>query len=128
MLNINRPLYDYIIKNLGAYWQPHQEQVELNLNNSCEDNQWYLGTYFPRSFKESYTIFNDIYKALQEYGFCNYSTLNILDIGTGTGGQIFGLLQSIEENITSPLNINIYSVDGNHDSMDIQGNIFNNYI
>ena len=48
MLDINKQLYYYLIKELGAYYEQHTNEVKSNLNNSPEDNKWYLGTYFPK--------------------------------------------------------------------------------
>ncbi len=128
MINLNRPLYDYIIKNLGAYCKPDKEKAKSNLENTPEENKQYLGTYSPKSFKESYVIFSDIFTVLKEYGFFNFKDeINILDLGSGTGAQMFGLLQVLEEKINSQLNINIYSIDGNMNALEIQHKIFSNF-
>lgn len=34
MINLNRPLYDYIIKNLGAYCKSDKEKAKSNLENT----------------------------------------------------------------------------------------------
>lgn len=128
MLNINKQLYDYLINNLGAYYEQNTERVQSNINNTPDDNKWYLGTYFPKSFKESYIIFNDIITEMQKYDYFNFKDeINILDLGSGTGGQIFGFIQALHDNIDNNLTINIYSVDGNKNSLNIQKNIFDNY-
>ena len=57
MINLNRPLYDYIVKNLGAYWHKRTWDAVSNLHNDEKENQGYLGTYFIRSYIESYHIF-----------------------------------------------------------------------
>ena len=54
-----------------------------------------------------------------------HKNLNILDLGSGTGGQLFALLQIIEEEVNTPLNINIFSIDGNQNALDIQKQIYN---
>ena len=53
MINLNRPLYDYIVKNLGAYWHKRTWDAVSNLHNDEKENQGYLGTYFIRSYIES---------------------------------------------------------------------------
>lgn len=52
------------------------------------------------------------------------NAINILDIGSGTGGQLFGLLQAIQEKL-KPKVVRIFSVDGNKDALYIQKNIYN---
>ena len=32
MINLNRPLYDYIVKNLGAYWHKRTWDAVSNLH------------------------------------------------------------------------------------------------
>lgn len=86
MYNINFPLYKYILEELHATYHEEYFDVQYNLQNDEEKNKKYLGTYFPRSFKESYTIFEDIFTVLIDYGFFQNDTLNILDFGSGTGG------------------------------------------
>lgn len=127
MLDINKQLYYYLIKELGAYYEQHTNEVKSNLNNSPEDNKWYLGTYFPKSFKESYTIFSDILQFFNNYDIFNNNEINILDLGSGTGGQLFGLLHVLSNKINRNLKINIYSIDGNENALEIQKNIFKNY-
>lgn len=126
MLNINKELYNYLINDLGAYFEQHQDEVRSNVDNTEKENKWYLGTYFPKTYKESYEIFRDILVVMNKYGFFDdKEEINILDIGSGTGGEIFGMLQSFEENISKSLIINIYSVDGNENALEIQGRIYN---
>lgn len=128
MLTINNKLYEFIINDLGGFYEQNQEKVKSNINNNSDDNKWYLGTYFPKSFKESYVLFSDIYSAINKYGFLNNKReINILDIGSGTGGEIYGILQVLEEQVDSKLIINIYSVDGNENALQLQENIYHNY-
>lgn len=128
MLKINNNLYHYLIHKLGAYYELNTEKVQSNIHNTPDDNKWYLGTYFPRSFKESYIIFRDIITELKKYNYFDLkSDINILDLGSGTGGQIFGFLHALHDNIDNDLTIHIYSIDGNQNALDIQKNIFDNY-
>ena len=51
----------------------------------------YLGTYFPRSYAESYCIFSEYFKS-NNSDFADKEELSIFDFGSGTGGEIIGLL------------------------------------
>lgn len=123
MYKINKNLYDYIHETLGAKYKPDPEGVISNLGNDRNKNLRYLGTYFPRSFVESYKIFCNMFDCFSSYHFTLGDTINILDVGSGTGGQLFGLLQALHEKF-EPLKINVFSIDGNKDALDIQKSIF----
>ncbi|MDR1532909.1 MAG: hypothetical protein LBS62_12170 [Clostridiales bacterium] len=122
MFHINRELYNYIFNELGARYEQMTRTVEFNLYNDREKNLKYLGTYFPRSFVESYKIFNNVFECFKTYHFDFDETINILDIGSGTGGPLFGLLQVLSEQFEHR-QINVYSIDGNQDAFNIQSKI-----
>lgn len=129
MYHIDLDLYSYIIEEHGAYYQKqYTGEVRYNLGNTPDANQRYLGTYFPRSFKEAYEIFGDIFKVLKCFDYFELKDeINILDLGSGTGGQIFGLLRQLNDLINNSLKINIYSVDGNENALNIQKDILEGY-
>lgn len=111
-------LDDYIFDKLKANFAPDYAKFNKNLNHNKEDVLNYLGTYFPRSFAETYSIFNNILqndivaKSNQEK-----KDINILDIGSGTGGNLSGLLISLIENISKNVNLNIVAIDGNKEAL-----------
>ena len=127
MYELNAKLYNFIYKELGAFYQQmNQDKIHNNVDNSEYENKQYLGTYFPDSYKESYIIFKDIFNFINSH---NVSTkidnLEILDFGSGTGAEVFGFLQAIndcinEQNIT----ITIHSVEGNQSAVEIQKQIY----
>lgn len=105
-----------IYKETKATHQPcRKDMIVLNWDKARIIN--YLGTYFPRSFTESYCIFTK-YFALKKDLYKETSTLNIFDFGCGTGGELLGLLWAIIENI-EVANINIKALDGNFNGLRI---------
>lgn len=72
----------------------------------------YLGTYFPRSFAESYCIFNE-YFAKEPSCWKTKSEVSAFDFGCGTGGEIIGLIFSIAESFPNIRTIKIKGLDGN---------------
>jgi len=109
---------DYIFNRLKANFAPDFTKFNKNLNHNKGDVLIYLGTYFPRSFAETYSIFNNILKNdIIEKSNKEKEEINILDIGSGTGGNLSGLLISIIENISQKKNINIVAVDGNKEAL-----------
>lgn len=127
MYMINRRLEEYIFENLGAEYAPDADSARYNLDNDEEKNRRYLGTYFPRSFVESYHIYRQLFDntIIRNY-FNRKPDISVLAIGSGTGGDILGLLQALNECYTNK-NIIIYSFDGNQNALAIQGNLIDNF-
>jgi len=71
----------------------------------------YLGTYFPRSYTESVCIFRDLFSRTSTFSDCE--ELSILDFGSGTGGEIIGLLTALTEHRRTLKKVMIKALDGN---------------
>lgn len=109
-IRLPRWLDDLIYRDIKATHNPCGKNMVV-LNWDSKDILNYLGTYFPRSFTESYCIFTKYLKYNRE-DYKDQSTLNIFDFGCGTGGELLGLLWAILENLTIT-SINIKAIDGN---------------
>lgn len=108
----------YIFNKLGAKYAPDFEKFNKNLEHNKEEVLEYLGTYFPRSFAESYLIFKNIFANQTIFDFFqSQEDVNILDIGSGTGGNLSGLLYSFIERFGTNYNFNIFVVDGNQEAL-----------
>lgn len=113
-----------LFNNLGAIYSPEHKRFEYNLSHDSEDIKVYLGTYFPRSYAESFCIFDDLFKTSSYIEVLkNAPELNILDFGCGTGGELVGLIVALSKHISSPKVINVRAVDGNHDALISMGKI-----
>ena len=104
-----RILDDYIFNELHAVYKIDPGAVkrgQLGIEN-------YLGTYFPRSFVESYLIFKDLFMLPEvQQNYQDIDEISILDIGTGTGGQILGLLWLLDDiGILAGKTVNIVCID-----------------
>lgn len=113
-------LDDYIFRETKAKHEPCCKDM-IVLNWDYKQIVSYLGTYFPRSFSESYCIFTkylDLYKIQSK----DTSKLNVFDFGCGTGGEILGLLCALSEKEYRGT-VNIKAFDGNHDALRILENI-----
>ena len=108
-------LDNLIFEQLGAkYCRSNADMTVIDWDKNDVLN--YLGTYFPRSYAESYSIFSDYFKNNSEQ-FVNKTELSIFDFGCGTGGEIIGLLTALSENFPNVKNAKIVALDGNQHAL-----------
>ena len=72
----------------------------------------YLGTYFPRSFAESYCIFSEYFSKFKHQYEANTS-ISLFDFGCGTGGEIIGFIVAVSEILPNIETIELRALDGN---------------
>ncbi|MGE0077650.1 MAG: hypothetical protein AB7S48_07310 [Bacteroidales bacterium] len=77
----------------------------------------YLGTYFPRSYGESFCVFDNIFENECYSSLATKEEINILDIGSGTGGNLMGLLVAINKYSLAIKNVNILALDGHSNAL-----------
>lgn len=119
----------YIYENLQAKYQPDFEKFDYNLEHSTKELLIYIGTYFPRSFAESFCIFDDVFSnRTYNIEVSTKDELNILDIGCGTGGNLIGLLMAINKHFSNIRIINVWAIDGNSDALQILESIIKKFI
>lgn len=111
--NITLPqwLDDLLYKKLGAKY--YRSNSDMTVIDWCkQDVLNYLGTYFPRSYTESYCIFSQ-YLSLYP-SLCAKPNLKLFDFGCGTGGEIIGFLTALNEQTDlSVQEVDIVALDGN---------------
>lgn len=110
----------FIFRELKAEYSPNFKHFDNNLHLTHEDNLKYLGTYFPRSYAESFCIFDNLFQNdIIKREYQDKNSLNILSVGSGTGGDIVGLITSISKHFANIRTMNILAVDGNSDAFTI---------
>ncbi len=88
-------LDDLIFEQLGAkYCRSNSDMTVIDWDKNDVLN--YLGTYFPRSYAESYCIFCEFFNNFPNH-FANKEEISIFDFGCGTGGEIIGFLTALSE-------------------------------
>jgi len=114
-------LDDFIFRELGAEYAPDFQCFGYNLDSTKDKNLIYLGTYFPRSYAESFCIFDNIFQyAPYKQIIAQKEKIKILSVGCGTGGDLAGLLTIIEKYCSDTVStINILAIDGNKDAITI---------
>lgn len=104
-------LDEYIFQTLQVSYCPEcKTLVALDYDETQLLN--YLGTYFPRSYAEAYHIFNLFFQS-NKHLFDGKNELSVFDFGCGTGGEVFGLLQTVIDNFPFIKKIKILALDGN---------------
>ncbi len=110
---------DKIIYNdFKAIFEPHPQDVVYNPDQPYEFVKIYLGTYFPRSYAESFCIVNNLFEN-SNYLSSIYTLeeVNILDFCCGTGGEIIGLIDILQSELPNLKRINIDAFDANPDAI-----------
>lgn len=118
-------LDSYIFDKLGAkYCRSNSDMTVIDWDRSDILN--YLGTYFPRSFAESYRIFTKFFNE-NNNEYVEHERISIFDFGCGTGGEIIGLLLAILKNRRNIREINILAFDGNQHALRLYENIVKHF-
>lgn len=104
-------LDNLIFRELEAKYQPQYSNL-TNIDDNHEKALNYLGTYFPRSYAESYCIFTTYFQQHKAL-FADREELAIFDFGCGTGGEIIGLLTVLNEQFPKLRLVKIIAMDGN---------------
>lgn len=103
----------YMFFDLGAKYSPNHSRFEYNLNLNTGEIKVYLGTYFPRSFVEVKSIFEEFSQNSNYLSLVGERTsVSILDLGCGTGGDLFGLLSFLEKYEPSLKSVKLLAIDG----------------
>lgn len=103
----------YLFFDLGAKYSPNHSRFEYNLNLNTGEIKVYLGTYFPRSFVEVKSIFEEFSQNSNYLSLVGERTsVSILDLGCGTGGDLFGLLSFLEKYELSLESVKLLAIDG----------------
>lgn len=120
-------LQQRIFEKHNAQFAPNHERYEQNLNLSDDELKVYLGTYFPRSYGESFCVFDNIFESKQYSALASKEEINILDIGCGTGGNLIGLLVALNKYNKTIKKVNIIAIDGHINALSILGDLVDEF-
>ena len=118
-------LDDYIFNELGAkYCRSNADMTVIDWDKSDMLN--YLGTYFPRSYAEAFCIFSN-YLEQQSNRFQGQEELSLLDFGSGTGGEIIGIITVLTKQYPDLKKIKIIPIDGNSHALQLFDKVIKEY-
>jgi hypothetical protein len=107
-------LQSLLFDRLGGFWFQRRTDVVYNAAANEEENRNYLGTYFPRSFAESYFILSDLLKSRRfSAPLASGHEVSILSAGCGTGGDIAGAVAAILQYRPEVTSIRVTGLDVN---------------
>lgn len=116
VLEIPSWLDNLLFDKLGARYAPVRSDLTA-IDWGTEELKCYLGTYFPRSYTESYGLFRRIFSSNTD--FQNKTSLSIYDFASGTGGEIIGFLRAVEECLPNMREVKVSALDGNGNALRI---------
>lgn len=112
------------LDRMGAVYQRKKQGARFNFEATHEDNQIYLGTYFPRTVIETWNILSELL-SIPAIGSAirQKETIRILDIGSGTGAAVAGTLLALSNWGRCEAPVEITAIDTNQDALCKQGDI-----
>ncbi|NLN61149.1 MAG: hypothetical protein GX147_10765 [Deltaproteobacteria bacterium] len=116
------------LERMGAVYQKKKQGARFNFEATHQDNQIYLGTYFPRTVIEAWNILSELF-SIPAIGSAlrQKDTIRILDIGSGTGAAVAGTLLALSNWGGCEAPIEITAVDTNQDALCKQGDILESF-
>lgn len=105
-----------LIIELDGFYRRDFYGVMKSHRYSVDELRGYLGTYFPRSFWESYDVSNAFFRKIFFDKFSDGCNLKILDVGCGMGGAFFGFMFSLLENFAI-YTLVVDGLDANQESL-----------
>ena len=118
---------DAQLTRMGASYQKQYQGARFNFGATPEDNRIYLGTYFPRTVIESWNIFSELLSVpVISSAISQKDTIRILDIGSGTGAAVVGVLLALSNWGRCNVPIEVTSMDINQDALVKQGEFLEN--
>ena len=108
-------LDEMIFGELNAKYNPSCCDITVIDWNKTEIKN-YLGTYFPRSYVESFCLYAQWFKSNFEV-YKTRKNLSVFDFGCGTGGEILGFLDAVGKCLPAIESVKVRALDGNQHAL-----------
>jgi hypothetical protein len=111
---LSRFLQNLLFRELGGFWNQRRTDVIYNAAANEAENRNYLGTYFPRSFTDSYCIYSELLNnPAAVRPLAGDKTVSVLSLGCGTAGDITGLIAALLQYRPNVRRIEVTGIDVN---------------
>lgn len=98
------------------------EEVQRTMKLSEVDLWRYMKTYAPRSWAESFYLVKTLAReTLDKIVGTEGGHISVLDVGSGVGGALFGVLDSLALRIKTNVQIDVVALDGNDKALELLG-------
>ena len=112
------------LDRMNAVYNRQRLGARHNFDADDAQNRIYLGTYFPRTVIESWNILTELLSIpIIEAAFRQKDVIRLLDVGSGTGGAVVGMLIALNDWGQSEAAVEVTSLDINQDALAKQGEI-----
>jgi len=96
-MRLPEQLDKFLFNDLGARFEQSRHAMMVQRDAGPDEVRRYLGTYWPRSFAESFRLFELLFWNNEvRHALLDRESIDILCIGPGTGGEVFGLLHLLQ--------------------------------
>lgn len=112
-IKLDKELENVLFNEMDACFYQRKDAARFNAESDKQEVCSYLGTYFPRSWAEHTVIWRQVlqFPAVKE-AFKKKPVIRILDVGSGTGGHSFAVIQQLRKNFKQS-RIKIIAIDAN---------------
>lgn len=118
-----------IFEKMGGTYAPQPKRYEYNADLSEEESLVYAGTYLPRSYAENFVIFDNLFQnARFKEAVLAKKRIRIFDLGSGSGGDVMGLLAAIDKYVLPEVPVDIIALDANKNSLNVFDGILKKYL
>ncbi|MBN2797863.1 MAG: hypothetical protein JXX28_01835 [Deltaproteobacteria bacterium] len=116
-----------LFQELGAFHQPRNEVFGLVAADGDEIRR-YNGTYLPRTWAESYQVFSQLLRIPGVRAvLASRQAIQVLDVGSGSGGQLLGLLDALQANGLGSIPVNVDLIEGNPHAIETMKALWSRY-
>ena len=132
MRHLNPTLYEVIYDWFHQLPMDYEAKKEGNTHDNLKNTQEAiiacLVEQFPKSYREAYEVYQDLFSQIDIFSvYDELEEMNMLAFGTGSGGDVFGLIHACESFFRGK-RINIFTVEGNKDALRSQINLFRQHV
>lgn len=123
-IELDEQLETILFEDMNATYCQRRDEARYNADTGEKEVAEYLGTYFPRSWAEHNLIWEKLMQSdVISAAFKDKPVITILDIGSGTGGHLFAVIECLKR-CCKRSRINFLAIDANDLALEKQAYIY----